>query len=232
MLFTRQKRWYPSGMTESNNEQNLRRERSLSYLRRHDVPYIEHLPNIDAEADTTRRRAHDVGLRVLCLALISMKGAGADHDFVLEGALHYDVMQDFSPLERRFLLDKQPTENEKLQFSWCVEAAHALLWSVQQIDSLTYPAGPCDWNAFWEGFHRDGRAPFLERLNLREQSVILDEADLIFRLHWASKDADLNGRAQPAKLNRSVVMERHKGLNWLTAPADEPYLWDDVPTDT
>lgn len=219
-------------MSETINEQNMRRERSFSYLRRHDVPYIEHLPLIEAEAETVRRTALDVGLRVLCLALVSMKAAGADHDFILKGAQHYGVMEDFSPRERDFLLETQPSENSKLQFSWSVEAAHTLLWSVQLIDELGFPTAPCDWNAFWEGFHRDQRDGFLERLRLREQSSILDEADLIYRLHWAARDADLNGRAQPSKLNLSVVMERHKSLKWLSAPVDEPYLWDDVPTDT
>ncbi len=219
-------------MSQAKDEQNLRRERSFSRLKQHQVPYIEHLPPIEPEAQTHRRTSSEIGLRIICLALVSMKGAGADHDFILNGVRHYGVMDDFSPSERYFLLETEPTEHNKLQFSWSVEAAHALLWSVRQVDELDFPTAPCDWNAFWKGFHECDRDTFLGRLSLRQQAVILDETDLIYRLHWASRDADLTGRAQPSKLNLSVVMERHKALNWLTTHIDDAIHWDDVPTDT
>lgn len=210
-----------------------RRARSISYLVEHDVPYIDHLPDVvGADEPTLRRSSIEVGLRTICLALVSMKGAGGDHDFVIEGAHHYGVIDDFSPNEKRFLFDKTPTEHEKLQFSWRTEAAHALLWAVKLVDQLSFPSGPCDWNAFWEGFHNNDRETFLESLNLREQSVLLDEADLIYRLHWAARDADLKGREPPANLSIDVVVERHHALNWLIVPPDEPYPWDGVPTDT
>ena len=61
---------------------------------------------------------------------------------------------------------------------------------------------------------------------------ILDEADLIYRLHWAVRHADLNGRPIPLPLNRDMVMERHHALNWLIVPREEPYPWDEIPTDT
>jgi len=219
-------------MSQAKNEQDLRRERSISRLKLHHVPYIDHLPPIEPEAQTHRRTAPEVGLRILCLALVSMKGAGADHDFILNGVHHYGVMDNFSARERYFLLETEPTEHKKLQFLWSVEAAHALLWSVQQVEELDFPTAPCDWNAFWKGFHEDDRDTFLERVSLRQQAEILDETDLIYRFHWASRDADLHGRAQPSKLNLSVVMERHKALNWLTTHVDEAVQWDDVSTDT
>lgn len=214
------------------DEAAARRERSISYLAAYSVPYIDHLPNIDVEEETLRRTATEVGVRAICLALVSMKGAGADNDFVLDGAHHYDVVNNFTPEERRFLFAGNPSENDKIQFSWRVEAAHALLWAVEIVDDLRFPSEPCDWNAFWELFHNAERDPFLSRLNLRPQSSILDQADLIYRLHWATRDASLTGREPPSRLSNSVVMERHHALNWLIAPEEEPYPWDEVPTDT
>lgn len=219
-------------MSQVYNEQDLRRERSISRLKQHHVPYIAHLPVIEAEAQTCRRTATEVGLRTICLALVSMKGADSDHDFILSGVEHYGVMNDFSPRERYFVLETEPTEHDKAQFAWSVEAAHALLWSVQLVDELDFPTAPCDWNAFWKGFHENDRDTFLERLSLRPQAAILDETDLIYRLHWASRDAQLTGRAQPSELDLSVVMERHKALNWLTMHVDDDLSWDEVPTDT
>ena len=64
----------------------------------------------------------------------------------------------------------------------------------------------------------------------RPMPQILDEADLIYRLHWAVRDADLNGRPIPPALNQNVVIERYYALNWLMVPREDPYPWDEVPT--
>ncbi len=213
-------------------EAELRRLRSLSKLQQHNIQIIDHLPTIETVQETRRRTPREVGPRVLCLALVSMKGAGADHQFVLEGVQHFDVRDDLSPDESAFVFDPQPSDHTMLQFSWRVEAAHALMWSLGLVDTLLYPSTTCDWNAFWDGFHRTTRTEFLEKLSLREQAAILDEADLIYRIHWAARDAELNGLDPPAGLNSSVVLERHYALNWLAAPIDAGYPWDDVPTDT
>ncbi len=221
-------------MAEVLGEAELRRSRSLAKLQRYNVPHIDHLPYIETEDETHRRAPQEVGLRIICLALVSMKGAGADHQFVLDGIRHYGVKDDLSPNERDFVFDPQPSDHLKLQFSWRVEAAHALLWSVGLVETLLFPSDTCDWNGFWEGFHKGNRVEFLQRLDLRTQGIILDEADLIYRLHWAIRDAGLGGLNPPAGLNSSVVMERHYALNWLIAPvlASERYTWDEVPTDT
>ena len=58
-------------------------------------------------------------------------------------------------------------------------------------------------------------ATFMAQAKLRDIASILDEADLIYRYHWACVDARLKQAPMPAGLNPSVVMERHAALNWL-----------------
>ena len=65
---------------------------------------------------------------------------------------------------------------------------------------------------------------------LRPQAEILSEADLIYRIHWATVDARVNGAEPPAGLNPSVVYERHYALNWLIGYAGQE--WDNITTDT
>jgi hypothetical protein len=58
----------------------------------------------------------------------------------------------------------------------------------------------------------------------------MDMSDLIYRLHWAVRDATLSGKKPPGRLNPSVVYEWHYGVNWLTCYEDQE--WDEVSTDT
>ncbi len=70
----------------------------------------------------------------------------------------------------------------------------------------------------------------LTPLGERAIAEVLDEADLIYRYHWAARDARLKGRQPPAGLNLDVIQERHKALNWLIDY--DRAEWDDVTTDT
>ncbi|MEP1519455.1 DUF4272 domain-containing protein [Ascidiaceihabitans sp.] len=216
----------------SKNGAATRKENSISRLLDHSVPYIDHLPEIDSEEDSLRRSKEEVGLRIICLALVSMKGAGAADHFVHAGIEHYDVGSALSPLERSFLFDANATDHEKLQASWRTEAAHVLLWSVGLEASLSFPTTPCDWNALWELFHVGNREAFLKSLELRPQAELLDEADFIYRIHWAVREAGLRQTPMPSNLDAGVVMERHYALNWLTTHVLDDFGWDEVSTNT
>lgn len=71
---------------------------------------------------------------------------------------------------------------------------------------------------------------FVTDAQMRPLSAILDQADLIYRYHWAVVDARVTGRAAPAGLDGGIVLERHRALNWLIGYMDEE--WDDISTDT
>jgi hypothetical protein len=66
--------------------------------------------------------------------------------------------------------------------------------------------------------------------SLIPRADILDKADLIYRMHWATHHASLNQEAMPAGLQHGIVKEWHHAINWLTCYGNED--WDDVTTDT
>lgn len=74
------------------------------------------------------------------------------------------------------------------------------------------------------------REQIFDDTKLRSSHEILDEADLILRMHWAIVDARINNREVPGGLDGGVVYERHYALNWLIGYFDQP--WDEVSTDT
>ena len=61
---------------------------------------------------------------------------------------------------------------------------------------------------------------------LRSRQELLDQADLIYRLHWCCVSARLKGCAAPQGLDEGVVMERHRALFWLAGCGEAE--WDDV----
>ena len=71
---------------------------------------------------------------------------------------------------------------------------------------------------------------FIENAKLRDQEEIFDQADLIYRYHWAVRNNNLKGIETPGNLDKSVIMERHHALNWLIDLNKTD--WDDIVTDT
>ena len=71
---------------------------------------------------------------------------------------------------------------------------------------------------------------FIEDSELRPIADILDQVDLIYRYHWAVRNARLKGQQIPADLDPDVTVERHHALNWLIGYLEQ--AWDDVSTDT
>ena len=75
------------------------------------------------------------------------------------------------------------------------------------------------------------RRKLLTAARLRPRKELLEQADLIYRLHWACVDARVMGMPAPQGLEEGVVMERHRALFWL-AGCDNMCPWDDVDLST
>ena len=75
-------------------------------------------------------------------------------------------------------------------------------------------------------------AELMKNVKMRRLSEILDAADLIFRMDWACVEARLkNDRSIMGDLFPDVVVEQHKGLNWLIGAYDAED-WDTVRPNT
>jgi hypothetical protein len=105
-----------------------------------------------------------------------------------------------------------------------------MLWALGFIEELPRPDQIADVPKLAEIVRSNTTESFQKKGKLRKPSELLDQADLIYRYHWAVTDARINGREPPAGLDGSVVYERHYSLNWLIGYMDEE--WDDISTDT
>jgi hypothetical protein len=206
-----------------------RKRRSEALLSQRGIPYIDHLPAIETEDEIALRGGEEAMRRAMCLFAVSHAAISNGVTTARELLARWEADDALSPHERAFLHSDPLPEKARVQFSWRCEALIPLMWATGLFDEMPFPDDCFDFEfltEFWlgvpSGFSRD--------VGLRDVAEILDQADLVYRLHWAARDADLKGEAPPGGLHLGVVMERHHALNWLIGYAEAE--WDDVTTDT
>jgi len=164
------------------------------------------------------------------LLVVAVKGEGLEQSEVTKIVTKYNLEKHFSPKELAFIRNPSPSKPDRTQFTWRYEAAWVLLWSLGYVEKLDKPAAICDVQRA-VGFIVDRSvSQFFLDAKLRSQAEILDQADLIYRYHWAVVDARIKNQTIPAGLDPGVTMERHYALNWLVGYMDQE--WDDITTDT
>lgn len=207
-----------------------RKARSEAVLQAAGVPILPSLPLIEDEVSSLRRTDAEVAKRAIALAIVAVKGETGDHTMGLGLIDQFEAKDFFTPDESAFMADPNPTEQDRVKFSWRYEAVWLLLWSLNIIEDIGPPSDIADVPRLVEILRELGTDGVLAKAKLRPQSEILDAADLIYRQDWAVVNADLDGAAAPVGLDPDVVQERHYTLNWLIGYAGQ--AWDEISTDT
>jgi hypothetical protein len=158
------------------------------------------------------------------------KGEGLEQEVVEWVLKAYELRPHLTPKELDFVLDNSPSQHDRIQFIWRYEAAWALLWALGFVAQLGKPVQICDVHFAVRTKTARTTSQFIEDSELRPIADILDQADLIYRYHWAVRNANIKGEQIPAALDPGVTEERHYALNWLIGYMEQ--AWDDVTTDT
>jgi hypothetical protein len=212
-----------------SGEAEARKARSEARLRAEQVPILPSLPLIETESESRRRQSDEVGQRAVALVLVTLKALQAPPATLDSIATGYAAARFLTPDERAFMAKAEPSRQERAQFSWRAEGACVLLWSLSYLPDSGRPASECNVREMLNVLTTRTPEAFYAGARLRAQRELLDAADLIYRYHWATREAELNGKPMPDGLNGDVVEERHYALNWLVGYDEE---WDDVSTDT
>lgn len=209
-------------------DQLLRKQFTIDMLRQEGIPAIDHLPVIESEAEAELPSAEQIAQRLTALAIVAVKGEGLEAEAVDAIVNERGIRDWFTPNETAFLADRAPSDHDRLQFVWRYEAAWVLYWALNFIPGrIGMPREICDVPAL-AATVRD--TPDLTVNGVHPVGHVLTEADLIYRCHWAVRDAQINGKPIPGDLEPGVVMERHHAFNWLVQHRDTP--WDDIDTST
>ena len=207
-----------------------RKLRSEGILRAEGVPVFAQLPTIESTAEALERSKEEVALRTLCLLLVAAKGEGLGQEIAESVLEFHELRPHLTPKELAFVLDTSPSQHDRIQFTWRHEAAWTLLWALGFVTELGKPAQICDVEFAAKTMTERTTPQFIEDSDLRPLADILDQADLIYRYHWAIRNAGMKGQQVLAGLDPGVTEERHYALNWLIGYNEQP--WDQVTTDT
>jgi hypothetical protein len=207
-----------------------RRARSMQRLAAEGVPVLASLPVIESEGEARHRPAAEIANRAMALLFVAARAEGLEQTRTMALISQYRLTNELTPEEQAFLATPTMSNADRAKFTWRYEAAWVLLWALGYVERLDRPDRSMDPAAAARIIADRGRDRFVREARLRPLPEILDEADIIYRYHWATDDARVNGRPAPAGLDADVIMERHHALNWLIGYLDQ--AWDDVTLDT
>ena len=217
-----------------------RKERSEKVLAKHKVMINPHLPCIESEDEAKIKSPEEIVKRAVTAfitAQIAIDICNNDRvsesvgffAHILEG---FGLTGELTDDEKRYFdLSKhgEITQDDANQMQWRLEMCIPLFWACGFWKRLDYPNEITDTTKLIALISSCGNFNELMSLvKIRDPKAILDEADLIFRMDWACVEARLKGDPRiMGDLFSDVVVERHKGLNWLIGAFDAED-WDNV----
>jgi len=212
-------------MTAVERKQNT--ERLLKSL---NIPFIDHLPLIEEEHEARIRTPQEIAERILVLTYLNyVSEKPEDKDKVITFLKEQGLWNSVSNDEKE-LFSKELSDEEHINISWRSEAIWLLLWVINKIETIDLPNEEVSIPQILEmlpSFMTDTKN-FVQSATIRKISEILDLSDLTYRLHWATRNTELN-KTEELDLNSSIISERHYAINWVTYYEED---WDDITTDT
>jgi Domain of unknown function (DUF4272) len=204
----------------------LRKTQSEAILSEWEVAIHPNLPEIETADEVEPRDPIEIARRAVCLMIVSARSEleGDEIDGLIED---FGVGEFFTPHERAYLAASNPSDRDQIQFSWRVEAAWVLLWSLGFVSDLGLPLEQISPGDAIDILEKQGVQGLAENPHRPSMEEVLDQADLIYRAHWAIRRFGKDG----TPLDVDVTPERHHALNWLIR-YDEDAAWDDITTDT
>ena len=209
-----------------------RKKHTEKYLKSLNIPFIDHLPLIEEESEVKIRDAKEIAERILILVYLAyVSEVPGERENVIDFLKANLLWDKVSPEEKEIFQKEELTDQEIANVSWRSEAVWLLLWTINRVDKLELPTDQIEISEIVSRLPKfiTDTKEFIETAIVRPTTEILDASDLIYRLHWATRNADLNNQSIPANLDLSIIMERHYAINWVTYYADE---WDEISTDT
>lgn len=194
------------------------------------------LPMLDDDDEVTLRTEEQVWRRLVALWGVVSTAMLRQNSFFKEYFGSEERRSMLSNDEAAFLFNDTPAEEDIIRFSWRLEGLVFLAWCAGLVDELGnggLPVAPSSAEAILPLYPHDlAEASTLRAaIRLRGKAEILERADLLYRLHWAVRDAKLNGAEPPPGTNPGMVLEWHHAVNWMIRDGEQDD-WDAVSTDT
>ncbi|CAH0192860.1 hypothetical protein SRABI27_04526 [Pedobacter sp. Bi27] len=206
-----------------------RKDQTEIILKENNIPINLYLPLIEEEREAVIRTAADIAKRILILAYLYTTIHNDDDKQDIIAYLKTEKLWGHVSRREQALFNKETlSEKEARNLSWRVECIKVLLWSINKIDDLGLPIDEASEIFNLIPGYMESSEEFINGAVIRDTTEILDASDLIYRIHWAVKQARIDNTEIP-NINPDVVQEWHQAINWITFYEDR---WDDITTDT
>lgn len=207
-----------------------RKERSTARLASRGLRANPHLPPVAAATEAVLRSPQAVLGRAQALLVVALRAeslnAGEPLSMEVLRRQLPEASEQLSPDERAFLAQEDPARQDIVRFGWRYEAVSTLQWALRINHELPFPDHICDAAAVTRAM----LSKLPGKPALRAPADVLDALDLTLRLHWITRQAQVDGKLPVEGLDAGVVQERHLALNWLVS--DDALGWDDIDTPT
>ena len=215
-----------------------RRAENNAKLQARGIHFLPELPYLNEQNEVKTRTAHEIATRAVAsllttLAALEQENGNYNNEraFIQSKINDFGVQAALTPAER-VVIAGEANAQERINAVWKYEAYWTLVWALGFVNELDFPDHIVDGStAIGIVAQFANLGEMVTAAKLRDVSEILDEADLIYRYHWACVDARVNGSEPLQGLETSVVVERRVGLWWLL-DIDGGDDWDDVAMDT
>jgi hypothetical protein len=183
-----------------------RKEKIEAYLKSINVPINSHLPSIEEEEEAVIRSGQDIAKRLLILTYLNVVEESGDKKEITTFLKKEGLWDDVSEDEKELLKKSRLTKQDKIGLSWRSEGIWLMLWAINKVDELELPTKQCKINEILSRLPSflDSTKEFVETATVRPTAEILDMADLIYRMHWSTRQASLDGKGAPADLDDSM----------------------------
>ena len=207
-----------------------RKKKNEAYLKELGFKFVG-LPILEEEDNTEIREPVEVAKRIFVLAYLGVYAEDGDRDEIIEYLKAENIWDAVSEIEKELFLKDKLTKQDKINISWRSEAMFTLLWAIHKIDKLDLPIEEC---SIWDTLnllpdYLEPTKDFISYATTRTKSEILNETDLIYRIHLIIHRDIQTGNEPTANIDESMVKERRYAFNWLTFYEDN---WDDITLDT
>ena len=198
-------------------------------LKKRGYPVNPHLPQIEELAELRIASSLDVRRRCLVLASVCGRAYGAKHDLVVPWIDNHGLRQFCTQAEVELIDEKMPSEAQKAPFRAQPEALWEFAWVLKMIPTVDH-FKPCS-EKLVHMFPKPGEDPsaFLVATEMQDAEALYREADRLYRIHWAVRDAALNRRKPPNGQGEYVTLYRLQAINWTMQSDVE---WDEVDVST
>jgi hypothetical protein len=200
------------------------RERSISKAKELGYPINENLPLLE-DIELARSLAEAID-RCLAMQVVAACAYGFSREQGITW-LKQETQLKLTEAEHAFL---ESGFGDRRKFMFQIEGLYALAWGISIVQDLNF-SRPCPQDLvtrFPDIKKQESSNSFRESADFRSTDELRKALDLAYCLHWAVRQASLDNRSVPGKVESYVIVERRRALEWLFDEQD----WEFISLDT